>query len=337
MKTIDVGSSVDVEMPSVVVSKRSSRAFVEHGMEDQAKEQLPLLAKKSTSANHKESKESERGRSSSIDFEARPQLAMDALMSYPGAGTNITPARRSSDAAEELRPSRRESFSDSLDDFQCAAVTLRKNMKVGDIKLQHVDLPTEGEPVNFGMVIPGVYRSSYPQTEDYPFLQKLRLKTVVTLVQKDFPAGYKSFLNENGIKHHVFDMAGTKKEAIPPQTMQSILRLVMNQQNHPLLIHCNHGRHRTGCVVAVVRKLCGWQTTPILEEYKSFAEPKIRDCDLDYISAFDVKEISNLWAREDSRWFGNENRTRITAVSLVAILIWVVSHAKLKNNYPVQQ
>lgn len=63
-----------------------------------------------------------------------------------------------------------------------------------------------------------------------------------TLVQKDFPAEYQPFLKENGIKHHVFDMAGTKKEAIPIQTMNTIIRLVLNSRNHPLLIHCNHGR-----------------------------------------------------------------------------------------------
>jgi hypothetical protein len=65
-----------------------------------------------------------------------------------------------------------------------------------------------------------------------------------TLVQKDFPEGYHSFISKNGIKHHVFDMKGTKKQAIPIKTMKSILRLVLDRQNHPLLMHCNHGRVR---------------------------------------------------------------------------------------------
>jgi len=50
------------------------------------------------------------------------------------------------------------------------------------------------------------------------------------------------FMTANGIKHHVFDMKGTKKEAIPVRVMKSILRLVLDRQNHPLLIHCNHGK-----------------------------------------------------------------------------------------------
>ncbi len=34
-------------------------------------------------------------------------------------------------------------------------------------------------PNNFGIVLPGVYRSSYPRTEDFSFIQSLKLKTIV--------------------------------------------------------------------------------------------------------------------------------------------------------------
>lgn len=36
-----------------------------------------------------------------------------------------------------------------------------------------------GQPANFGTVVPGIYRSSYPREADYAFLQKLKLKTIV--------------------------------------------------------------------------------------------------------------------------------------------------------------
>lgn len=36
-----------------------------------------------------------------------------------------------------------------------------------------------GCPENFGLVVPGVYRSSYPKPDNYRFLQGLKLKTVV--------------------------------------------------------------------------------------------------------------------------------------------------------------
>jgi hypothetical protein len=35
------------------------------------------------------------------------------------------------------------------------------------------------EPANFGVVVPGVYRSAYPQSTAYEFLADLNLKTIV--------------------------------------------------------------------------------------------------------------------------------------------------------------
>lgn len=41
------------------------------------------------------------------------------------------------------------------------------------------EAPVTGRPVNFGVVVPGVYQSSYPQREDYAYLETLKLKTLV--------------------------------------------------------------------------------------------------------------------------------------------------------------
>lgn len=38
---------------------------------------------------------------------------------------------------------------------------------------------TEGLPHNFGVVIPGVYRSSYPKPEHFRFMKELKLRTMV--------------------------------------------------------------------------------------------------------------------------------------------------------------
>lgn len=36
-----------------------------------------------------------------------------------------------------------------------------------------------GRPRNFGTILPGVYRSGYPESEDYEFLRDLSLRTIV--------------------------------------------------------------------------------------------------------------------------------------------------------------
>ncbi|KAI1825436.1 tyrosine phosphatase family-domain-containing protein [Xylaria intraflava] len=146
-------------------------------------------------------------------------------------------------------------------------------------------------PINFAMVSEGLYRSGYPQARDYPFMESLKLKTIVTLVNKELPDGFRQFLEENQITHKIFDMAGTKKEAISIELMRSIYAVVSQRENYPLLIHCNHGKHRTGCVVGVLRLSNQWDMKRTLDEYTAFAEPKVRETDLKYLTQFELTSL----------------------------------------------
>ncbi|KID96688.1 tyrosine phosphatase, partial [Metarhizium majus ARSEF 297] len=189
---------------------------------------------------------------------------------------------------------------------------------------------SNGRPVNFGVVFPGVYRSSYPKPEGYDFLGSLGLKTVVTLVKKDEPDhGLESFLATNGIRQVIFNMKGTKKEAIPMSTIRSILELVLDQKNYPLLLHCNHGKHRTGCVVAAIRKLSGWQLDAVVDEYRAYAEPKVRECDVDYISAFPCGPLQSMYDLygEPARFSPVQVRTFFRGLLFTSfvMVVWLVS------------
>ncbi|EQL03256.1 tyrosine phosphatase [Ophiocordyceps sinensis CO18] len=191
--------------------------------------------------------------------------------------------------------------------------------------------PLEWRPDNFGVVLAGVYRSSYPKPEHYAFLQGLKLKTVVSLVKRDeIDRELETFTSTNGIRHIVFNMKGTKKEAIPLSTMASILRLVLDRQHYPLLVHCNHGKHRTGCGVAVVRKLSGWNLDSALGEYKSYAMPKVRECDVDYISGFQPSSLQPM-AFDPPRFSRVQTKTffRTLLFSTFVMVVWLVSGSKL--------
>lgn len=141
-------------------------------------------------------------------------------------------------------------------------------------------------PSNFGIVTPDIFRSGFPKSEDFPYLQKLRLKTILSLVKKDFSSEFQGFVEGNGISHKVIDMTGTKKVEISEILMRQIMSIVLDYSNHPILIHCNKGRHRTGCTVAVLRHVQGWDLKRILLEYRDFAAPKERNCDIEYIANF---------------------------------------------------
>ncbi|KAI9643359.1 tyrosine-protein phosphatase siw14 [Ciborinia camelliae] len=154
----------------------------------------------------------------------------------------------------------------------------------------------DGRPLNFGVVLPNaVYRSSFPEQEDFEYLKTLGLKCIVTLVNKEYPPGFLAFIQAQGIRHYVIEMQGTKKAAIPDHTMNQIMRTCLDKENHPLLIHCNHGKHRTGCAAAIIRHISGWSVQSIVDEYKRFAEPKARDVDIKYITEYQVTSLGGLY------------------------------------------
>ncbi|KAL2073214.1 hypothetical protein VTL71DRAFT_10538 [Oculimacula yallundae] len=190
-----------------------------------------------------------------------------------------------------------------------------------------------GRPSNFGVVLPGkIYRSSWPKNDDFAYLSSLRLKTVLSLVKNDFEPEFKDFLKLNQIEHKVIDMPGTKKVGITPELMQSIMEIVLDEANHPILIHCNHGKHRTGCAVGVIRHVARWGVEAIIEEYRGYAEPKIRDCDLKYITGFNVMSLQNLFTKPDTPRSSNSrinNRDRkilkFFVVVATVMTIWFTS------------
>ncbi|KAM3074741.1 tyrosine-protein phosphatase siw14 [Clarireedia jacksonii] len=184
----------------------------------------------------------------------------------------------------------------------------------------------EGRPLNFGVIIPNmIYRSSFPQTEDFEYLGSLGLKSIVTLVKKDYPPGFHAFIKQHGIRHYVIDMQGTKKVNIPDSVMNSIMKICLDRENQPLLIHCNHGKHRTGCAAAVIRHVCGWNVQSIVDEYTHFAEPKVRDCDVKYITEYKVSSLSGLFNTTlDSQPQRSKSKMgRILGITVLLIGIWI--------------
>lgn len=152
-----------------------------------------------------------------------------------------------------------------------------------------------------------------------------------TLVKKDDPdLELESFVSREGIRQVIFNMKGTKKQAIPLETMQSILSVVLDKENYPLLIHCNHGKHRTGCVVGLVRKLSGWDTERAVIEYRSFAEPKIRECDVEYLTTFQTSTLHS--AIKDAPIFGPAKINtffRALFFSAFVLSLWLLSGSKM--------
>ncbi|KAG7555478.1 Protein-tyrosine phosphatase-like [Arabidopsis suecica] len=73
--------------------------------------------------------------------------------------------------------------------------------------------------------------------------------------------------------------------------INSSVFLLTDVRNHPILIHCKRGKHRTGCLVGCLRKVQNWCLLSVLEEYQKCAGLKWRQRDLRFIEDFDVLRL----------------------------------------------
>lgn len=145
-------------------------------------------------------------------------------------------------------------------------------------------------PFNFSMVDKGVYRSGFPNMINFPFLETLRLRSIIYLCQEPYPADNIEFIENHGIKLFHFGIEGNKEPFvnIPEDVIRQALKVLLDVGNHPVLIHCKRGKHRTGCLVGCLRRVQNWCLSSIFDEYQRFAGLKSRVLDQQFIELFDI-------------------------------------------------
>ena len=155
-------------------------------------------------------------------------------------------------------------------------------------------------PSNFAMVDGGVFRSGYPVRKNFAFLRRLGLRTVLYLCPEPYPEANLVFLRSMGAQLLQVGLNGNKDAMADDRAENAnvarALVAVVDPTRWPLLIHCNKGKHRTGCVVGCLRRVQGWALTPVLEEYRRFSMPKVRFLDEQFIELFHVARVRKLTA-----------------------------------------
>lgn len=148
-------------------------------------------------------------------------------------------------------------------------------------------------PVNFSMVDYGIYRSGFPEFANFSYLKALGLRSIVYLCPEAYPEHNLEFLKSNRIQLLQFGIEGTKEPFvdIPEDTIREALKVVLDVRNHPLLIHCKRGKHRTGCLVGCLRKMQRWSLLSIFDEYQRFAAAKARVSDQRFMELFDASSL----------------------------------------------
>mmetsp|Transcript_13090 Transcript_13090/g.15883 ORF Transcript_13090/g.15883 Transcript_13090/m.15883 type:complete len:223 (+) Transcript_13090:173-841(+) len=150
-------------------------------------------------------------------------------------------------------------------------------------------------PLNFSLVNKGVYRSGYPNKRNFDFLETIGVRTFICLAAEapehlSIARDNLKFIKKHGCRRIEIPIEGQKEpfSTIPEESIQEALRHILDVRNHPVLIHCDKGKHRTGCIIGCLRKLEGWALTPIFREYEMFTKSSARILDYQLIETFSM-------------------------------------------------
>jgi len=141
------------------------------------------------------------------------------------------------------------------------------------------------------MVYKGVFRSAYPTKKNAAFLLKIGIRSVIYLCQEEYSRQMVQFYEQNQVTVFQHGVSGNKEPFvdISDAMIHTALQRLLDVRNHPVLIHCNQGKHRTGSLVGCLRALNRWSMTAIFDEYRRFAGSKSRRADQQFIELFHRK------------------------------------------------
>lgn len=149
-------------------------------------------------------------------------------------------------------------------------------------------------PLNFAMVMPGVYRSGFFNRRNYSFLKNsLKVRSVMyvscdSYTEHRIGEDNMLFMKENGIKmfacklnSHKGTFAFTEERIVA-----DALSVLLDVRNHPILLHDDKGKHRAGVLIGCLRKIQGWSLASIFNEYALFTMGSVRFPDMQWIELF---------------------------------------------------
>jgi len=123
---------------------------------------------------------------------------------------------------------------------------------------------------NFAFISEGLYRGEQPGPEGIAQLKKMGVKTIVNL--RAFHSD-RDALRGTGLQYvHI------RCQAWHPESedVAQFIKLVRDEKNQPVFVHCQHGSDRTGMMVASYRILeLGWSPADAASEVYNFGYHRI--------------------------------------------------------------
>ncbi|KAK9470988.1 tyrosine phosphatase family-domain-containing protein [Dipodascopsis tothii] len=131
-------------------------------------------------------------------------------------------------------------------------------------------------PEMFGIVEDKIYRCSEVDALNFPFLQTLSLRTILSISQERPSASVEAFAKENAIDivHKQLPSWRLSDEAwklLPDDVVQDCLEYVLDTQHHPLLII-----DMSCTFIGVLRKVQHWNLSSIINEYREMSFDRLQ-------------------------------------------------------------
>ena len=154
-------------------------------------------------------------------------------------------------------------------------------------------VPPATPPIAFARVTPGIYRSGFPSNHNLPFLQRLGLRTMIKLEDVEYTGECLKWIKEMGITVTECAVAANQEPFVTadPDEICKALRVLMDVEKHPVLIHSLVGQARVGVVIGCLRRLQRWSLVAIFDEYRRFAGSQASLLDLQTIELFDLSLV----------------------------------------------
>ena len=146
---------------------------------------------------------------------------------------------------------------------------------------------------NLYQMSPTLYRSALPGSQNLPELQQLKVKTVVSFIKDDD----KTWIGGQPIDVVSFP---THADRVDDADVLKVLRILQQaEQQGPVLMHCKHGRDRTGLFAAMYRTVVqGWSKEDALKEMTDGGfgtEDDMKDA-IAYVQKADVDKLRQALA-----------------------------------------
>ncbi len=141
---------------------------------------------------------------------------------------------------------------------------------------------------NLYRMSPTLYRSALPDAQSLPVLQSLKVHTVLSFIKDDDA----TWLGQTPVRRLSIPLHADR---VDDADVLRVLRTLQAAEEHgPVLMHCKHGRDRTGLMAAMYRTVIqGWSKDEAINEMRNGGFGDARDITdaIHYVEQADIGRI----------------------------------------------